>query len=254
MRAPELVPEITFDQLIGRYNLFIKDYSYSQLVPLAQIYIGKVNIARKDYQAARTIFENMITAYPGNKEIGAQAVAGIGSSYILEEDYENAIRTYDRITKEYPLTELGLKAPLLKMRYYLQKNTGAEAKQRAYQEAIGYYDHLISDNKGTRMEYQVLKMKASVYLEIEMYREAVHVFGEILVSFASSPYLSSERIGNLVKTINTIAMTQLKDVDLPISIYSKFIELHPDHPYSKILSSMIVNLEASKQDHPAQSE
>jgi tetratricopeptide (TPR) repeat protein len=245
MREPALVPEITFDELVSEYEKFSVKFPHSHLTPLAQVYIGNVDLSKKDYESARNVFEKIVINYPENKVIGVQAVAGIGSSYALQEDYDNAIRTYDRIIKEYPLSELGFKAPLLKLRYYYKQNK-REAGEQAFRDALSYYDVLITENKGKAVEYRALKMKAALYLEMEMPRDAVNILGEIMTGFSLPGQLSAQQIGNLIKSINTISLVQLKDVDLPIGIYSQFVQAHPENPHAELLKRLVENLRSLK--------
>lgn len=59
------------------------------------------------------------------------------------------------------------------------------------------------------------------------------------MKFPDPQILTPQVMENIVKSINAISMTSLKDFDRPIKIYSDFIEKYPNHPYTPTLKIII---------------
>lgn len=243
---PQSYPTSVFDDLISLYNHFIKVHDQSTLVPSAHLWIGKVYMIKKDYKKAREKFEWMAKQYEGVDNVSVSAVAEIGRTYGLENDLPNVMIIYDRIIKEYPYTDLGMNTPILKAQYLL-KNRKVEESAQAFNNAIQYYKKIIDEYEESAVEFTAMRLLAACYVATEQWQRAVNQFGEVLNVYAKPDYLTIRRTDNILKSINSISVGQLGDISLPINIYQKFIEEHPQHPFNKILEQMIKGLEELKE-------
>jgi len=244
-RDPKIIPEVAFGQIINEYDQFIIDYPKSSLVPVAHILIGRVYIIKKEYEKARNKYEEVVKLYPDKPNIAVEVVADIARTYALEENSAGVISTYKRVILHYPSTQIGMQTPILLTKLYAVRGESART-QEAYNDGIAQYKKLMDDNPNTRIEFDALRSLGTLYLTVGEKRKAVETFGKVLIKFPQREYLTSNRVTTLIKTINTISIVDLKDYDLPVSIYEEFIKAHPDHPFIASFKDIIESVKLLK--------
>jgi len=246
-RDPKTTPDITFDQITARYEKFLQRFSYSRLAPAAYIRIGRVYLFRKNYNRARQEFENVIQKFSDKSSIVVQGLKEIIYSYEKEEDLDNVIKVHQRAKRDYPLTSLGLDAPFLMAKVHAQQKREDLAKKDLF-DAIKHYKQLIQQYPDTPVEFKAQELLARCFFSLQMWREAVNTLGEIFIRFSEPPYLTPSKAKAITKSINTVSVFQLRDADLPISIYQKFMGAHPQHPFNKVLNNIIQELKQIKEN------
>ena len=245
-KDPKATPEISYNVIAKRYKEFTEKYSNSNLNPAAYLFMGRVYMYKKEYQKARDIFEDLIVKYKDKEALVMEAVAEIGRCYALEEDWDNVLNTYQRIIKEYPLTELGIRTPIYIAKFYLDNEKEQEA-QKAFNDAVSYYKKMVQDYPDSPIEFASLRLMATSYIALKQWNDAVDTFGFLLLKYAGPPFMSFENADKIIKSINTISVAQIQNYDQPIRIYSEFIQKYPKHPFSESLAGMIKSFEELQQ-------
>jgi tetratricopeptide (TPR) repeat protein len=244
-KDPKTVPDITFDQIAHKYEVFIKKYPDSNLTSGAHILRGRVFMFKKDYEKAREVFEEVRKNYVDKPAIGAQALAETGRTYALEGDTENVLNTYKTMLNDYPLTNLGLETPLRIAQFHAQ-HKNVEQAAIAFKAAIIHYKKLISENPNSPVEFNALRLIASCYMAQHRWEEAVNIFGEVLIKFPQKEYLNPRSAQTILKSINSLSVLKLNNFDIPLGIYKEFIEKNPRHKLNPSLEKMIQSLELLK--------
>lgn len=245
-RDPKIIPEVTFGKIINEYNQFIKDYPDSTLVPVAHILIGRVYMIKKDYEKARNKYEEVVKLYHDKPTIAVEVVADIGRTYAMEENSTGVINTYKRVIQNYPGTQIGMQTPILLTKLYAVKGDAVRAEE-AFNAGVAQYKKLMEENPDSRIEFDALRSLGTLYLTVNQKRKAVETFGKVLLKFPQRDYMTSNRVTTLIKTINTVSIIDLQDYDLPLSIYSEFIKVHPDHPFNPSFKDIIESLKLLKE-------
>ena len=122
-----------------------------------------------------------------------------------------------------------------------------EKAQAEFNNAIRYYKKLTQENPQSQIEFKALWLIANCFIASKRWQEAVNVLEEVLMKYPEPQYLSMKRVDRLVQSINSVSVAYLKDYDLPINIYQKFIKMHPAHPFNKYLEGTIVDLSDLKE-------
>lgn len=245
LKEPSVVPKATFTDMIQEYEKFIIRFPDSRLVPLTQVLIGRVYMAKEEYVTAREKFEDIIRQYSSREQICVESLLEITQTYILEKDSVNVLRMYERLIAEYPLTEAGLQSPLLIAKFFAEQKDASKA-QEAFNDALIYYKKLASDNPNTLVEFNALRLTANCYAAQKQWKKAVMTFGDILLKFPGEP-MNVVKAKKIVRSINNISIYEMKDYDLPISIYKQFIEKYTQHPLNGTYEAMIRSLESLKE-------
>ncbi len=247
-RDPEATPDTTFEMLERQYEQVIRRFPRSPIAHDAYLVLARVYLLKKDYAQVRSKVDEILKRYPKNKEVDAEALSISGKSYELAGDWPNALKVYESIIENYPLTEMGLMLPLYLGNYYQSKDDKANTV-KAYDNAINHYESLKSVSHDSNVEIVVLRYLANCYLVRGKWTQAVETMGVTLSRSAALKELTLERADLLLRTINTISTVQLKNYGLPISIYEKFITEHPRHALTPALKKMIGALRKLKENN-----
>lgn len=237
-RDPENTPPVVFGALAKDYTQFIeKDFDPASVIA-AQLQLARIYILERDYQAARQSLEKMIASYKDNPDVAVGAIAEIGRTYTIEKKDEEVIACYRRIKNEYPLTALGLIAPLTIYEIYNSKGKKDQAKA-ALNEAIGYYQKFIGEHRGETAGFITQNYLAKAYLASREWESALQLYEGLLAGYADSNYFTPEVSDSLLRAINTLSITKLNDYGRPVKVYENFIAMHPRHPINPLLESII---------------
>lgn len=232
-RNPEVVPDKVFQQIADDYQKVITNFPESKLVPMAHIFLGRVNLAKKDYETARQKFRVVFEKFPDNKVICAEAAAAIGSSYELQNNWSEALKVYEKLKSDYPVTDLGLNVPLYIASFYA-KNGQLVNAQSAYSDAVVYYSQMAADHSDSLVGLKSLQLLSNCYVAQKKWSDAVNVMGKIIMK-----YTAPNVVIPMSKTINAIVLTQIGNYDMAILIYQDFIAKNPDSRLNKPLTEII---------------
>ena len=235
-KDPKAIPDATFNTLIKDYESYGKKYSYSKLVPASEIFLGRVYAIKENYVKAREIYEETFKKNRSNADIAVQALVEIGQTYAAQKDEANLLNTYERILKDYPLTNLGIHIPILKAKLYSQNNHYKQAMQ-SLDEAIEYYKNLIAKHPNSQVEVISLRLLGISYMDKKEWEAGVKTFCDLLLKYPDTQ--NPKNIESIVKTINTISIMQLKNFNIPMDFYNKFITTHPNHPFNKQFTEIL---------------
>ena len=176
---PDAVPDYQFEQIILRYTKIIQSYPKAKLTPWIYLQIGNVYLMRKDFAKARERYLKAIDNYPENQELHAEALAATAQTYERENNGAEALRIYEKIQKEYPLTITGFNMPLYIASYYQRKAELPQAK-KALDRAISYYKNISSQYPNSPLEFNAWKLLATCYFQRENWQEGVETLGKLL--------------------------------------------------------------------------
>lgn len=241
-RDPKAVPDQNFDDLIRQYEKIIKQYPTAPLTPNIYTKIGNIYILRKDYIKARANYQEVLKRYPKKDSLCAEALLQIGNSYAAEQKIETAVKTYQEVQARYPLTLIGLNMPLYISDFYTQRKDLTEAAN-VLKSAVLYYQSLAKDHPNSEIEFEARWLLGTTYFMQQRWEQGIQTLGELLDDFAKTQYLNPRNAENIVKTINTISVLNLKNYDFPVNLYKNFIKKNPKHPLNNYLENHIKGLQ-----------
>ncbi len=245
LKDPKVIPEQTFDEVTKGYEKIIKRYPDSKMIPGIRMLLAHVYYLKKDYEASRAKFNEIIKLYPDNKELQAEALGAIGRTYEAQDNWPGARKVYDRIMADYTSTRTGMGIPIYIANHYKEQNDYQKTMD-AYDRAITHYNTLAAQNPNSPIEYNALRYLSNCYLEQKRWKEGVETLGRILHKYGEPQYMRVQTLDIILKTINTVSVYQLKDYDLPLHIYQEIITENPKHPLSGYFQKMIDALSTLK--------
>jgi len=254
-KDPDVVPKATFDRVIGQYKSVIDRYPESNVIRGVYFLLSQTYVLNGRFDLARDTLNIVMDKYSGNKEMIADAMSRIGRTYELQDDWDEALRIYQNIIDEYPLSSVGIATPIYIANYYRRKNDFQNTMQ-SYDEAIVFYKEISKKHSKTIVGFGAARYLANCYLDQSRWADAINVLGDILFVYSDTEFLNAKVADEMIKTINMIAAFQIKDFKVATSLYQEFINKSPDHPLSKYLTRIIDafnKLEAEKQKSQAAS-
>jgi tetratricopeptide (TPR) repeat protein len=243
---PAAAPTQAFDDVSKQYQKVIAAYPHAKLTPGIYLQIGRVYFLKKDYEQSRAFYLKLQQLFPEEKIPAAKALFHVGLTYEAENKSEQAFQAYEEVLKQYPLTDTGLNMPYYIAKYH-ERLGHREASQTAFRKAISFYKKIVQDHAQSELAFNALRVLASVYLDQKEYEMAVRTLGDTLIEYPDMTLRNPQRADLIIKSINTVAAIQLKDLDLPVSIYEKFLKEYPGHPLTGYLTKTVESLKLLKE-------
>ncbi len=246
IKDPKAVPDTAFYKVVRQYETFLKRFPNSNLAPIANMLLARAYTAKEDYNQARNILSKVIKKYPNNSRIEIKALIEIANTYVLENKWNDAIKTYNIILKKYPYTPIGMRVPMIKAKIYVKANNKQKAKEQI-KNAINYYQNIVNNKKNSIVGLNAILLIASCHESLGQNQETINTLEEALNKFADSNLFTPNMLIGIIKHINTIALAKIGNLDIAINVYNRFIEKHPKHPFNKIFSKVIKQLQQLKK-------
>ncbi|OGX38587.1 MAG: hypothetical protein A3C36_05785 [Omnitrophica WOR_2 bacterium RIFCSPHIGHO2_02_FULL_52_10] len=237
-RDPAVIPDNVFERVIHEYKQIIEKYSYSSHAPDLYIRLGEVHALRRDFAAARELFQSLAGLYPEKKDLLAEAMFKVGETYEAENNWPEAERVYQQVIREYPLTDVGLKTSIYIANYYRGQND-FQGTMTAYEAAMSRYKDIAVQFQDTQVGLSALRHLATCYLDQKRWEEAIAVLGQVIERYAGSSGLNIKDTDMVIKTINIVSAYQIKDYDVAIGLYQDILKRNPGHPLRKYLLKVI---------------
>jgi len=237
-RDPVSAPSQEYDAVEKLYAAVIDDHPETTLLPNIYLQISRLYGMKKEYNKARLVLEECMLRFSDNQKFMPEAIINVAMLYEAEGNEKGVLETFERVKKEYPLTEIGLTTPLNIVNYYTRANKGREASD-ALIEAVAYYKKIARDNRNTKVEFDALRLLVTTYYMDAKWQEAMSTLERILFGFADDKLLKVQRVNLIIKTINTVAVQKLGSFDVAIGLYQRFIDNNPRHGLSTYLKGII---------------
>lgn len=242
-RDPEFTPSVSYADLAKEYERFIEKHPGTPTGALAYLTLSRIRVMERAYDQAHAALEKMLELYSGDPQVAVQALEQKLLIYANENNLKATLDVLGRMQTQYPRTAHGLKAPIVRYNVFLKNKKTVEAGQ-ALADAINYYLSVTAGNTGSEFGLNASLMLAQAYLLQESWEAAIRAWGDILINYGNTGLLDSRQAEDVVRSMNTVAVTKLKSVDAVVAIYGKFMEAYPGHPFNGAIKSMITSLQA----------
>lgn len=127
--------------------------------------LGLIHKMNNRFDLAIGCYNRLLNDY-GNSDYSIKALLELASCYVVLQDYENARKTYQRISALGPENELLSLSKLGELKF-LKKD---------YQGAITDFDNIIARSLDTDYGKSAIYWKARSYMELKNYKDAINSF------------------------------------------------------------------------------
>ena len=160
-----------------------------------------------------------------------------------------AISAYQEILERYPLSNIGLDIPLYIVDYYRRIGENRKAEM-AVKNAIIFYQKMAESSEFSNENLKILRKLATAYVFDEDWVSALKALERLFLEFGEE--LGPKALDGVIKSINSIAVMQLKDYDRAIDIYQKFVQKSPEEALTPKVKEIIRALEQLKKPDDSQ--
>jgi TolA-binding protein len=133
---------------------------------------GEIELNKKNYQSAKTSFEQVVELIDANDNLSHRAYLGLGITLYYLKNYKQAIEYLEMVSNNAPSFEKD------KVNFYLAENFYASGK---YQDAINRYNAVGSEDRD--LYSKALYGKAYSYFNSGKYDQAASLFTELTKKF-----------------------------------------------------------------------
>jgi TolA-binding protein len=144
---------------------------------------GEIELGRKNYQGARSNFEEVLRLKSDGDNIASRAYLGLGTALYYLKNYKEAVNYLSKLSSEKPQFEKN------KVNFYLAENLYASGK---YQDAISRYNLISQEEK--ELYSKALYGKAYANLNAGRYDQAAALFADFIKKFPSDKNAQDARI------------------------------------------------------------
>ena len=199
----------------------------------AHVAIGSLYALQKQYANARQAFGLAIQNYNQYRTLCQSARYAIAKTYEAEQQWDEAVKLYEEIADYYPLTQMGLEAPLYIAAGYT-KHQETELAAKAYESAAHRYAKLIPDLPTPEAALTVKGYLVLAYQQIGEWDDAVTLLEEM----ESAPQQVNRPL--VLLSLGSIYQAKRGDAAKAQALYTKLAEEFPDHPFGKIAKARLL--------------
>ena len=243
---PTVVPGKRFDDVALQYQAIIDKYPSASMIPEIRLQVARVYLLKKDFDRVSEILNAFLQRYASDPELSARAMLLLGNVYEVQQDETKALATYHEIIEKYPLTTTGLNVPFYIADYYTRANQ-ADRVGEALDNAATIYRNLLSMRLTAHEQFFVLRYLGLVYTAQQDWESAFNALGMALQVYGGTKdNIPLEIVLQVVKALNTIAISELKDGGRLVALYHNFIKLYPNHKLNRHLKKVVGGVEELK--------
>jgi tol-pal system protein YbgF len=107
--AFKLLKESRYDEAAAAFTAFLKQYPDHELASNAQYWLGEVHYVKRDFPAALTAFEGVLTGFPAARKL-PDALLKAGYCHYELGHYDLARTALARVTQDFPETTTAVEA------------------------------------------------------------------------------------------------------------------------------------------------
>ncbi len=210
-----MVSSFEFDNAVSKFEKIIEKYPDSQFAINARLRIADLYTVRKSFDKAREVYDQIIALYEKNPELVALSLFKKGKTYELDNNWAQALRTFNVILTKYEKTSHSLSVPLYIARYYV-KNDEEKSAQQAYKAAVNFYQKIADEYKNTKAALLAENLIVRTYIEQRDWNDAVAYIRKLDKKYRLGP--------DTLMVLAKIYQNKLGDVNLAKTTYERILK------------------------------
>lgn len=220
LEDPVSMPAMVVDQAIEQLQQVIARYPGTATAARAQLLIGDVYGARKDFKAAQRELQQVIDTYSTFTPQVIAAYRGLSLTYQQQEQWGKALDTYRALLQRYPLELRTIEIPL--MMVSIAKKHLKDGGDSAFQEAIAHYRGILGKNTSANVAFLARQRLANCYIGSGQWEQAADELEMLVMRYPQRPEVRAWLLG-----LTKISLGRLKTPGRPLAVAKQFAERYP---------------------------
>ena len=220
-KDPASTPPLVFTRALDQLKQVMLRYPGTESAAKAQLMIGEMYVARKEYPAAREEFRRVCDGAPVHIPEVLAAYQAIAITYQKEKDWAQAMETYRALLKRYPLNPNVQNVPIQIIE--LSRRTLPPTTDQAVREAIAHYQSVLSQapRRGA-LDFSAREFLAGCYLKTNQWKEAAQELEALIMT-----YPQRREVALWLKMAEGIYSQRLNEPDRMQDLAGRFAQKYP---------------------------
>jgi tetratricopeptide (TPR) repeat protein len=210
-----------------------EDFPMSSEAPSALLLDANIHLASEDVAKAEEIYKLVVENYQRSEEACAEAEWQLAQIEEARDDWAEASLRYKSITRKYPATMQGMKAPLQVAGGHEARGE-TDAARAAYRRAVEEYKQIAANERRTAMRVLAEDYILQVYTRQEAWQDAI----DHLLTLPDK-YPQYERMRVNYFTAANIYKDELRDREKAIEILNTCIDKYPNSSVARLAEERI---------------
>ena len=237
---PDVAPPAMLSSVEKYYLEILKRYPDTDTAKITRMTLSEFYAVNERYDEAISELDTIIAAEGQNIAMLSRAHYLKGGVYERQDRWDKALEEYVILRDEYAETPVGLQVPLYLGQHYAQEGK-EEAADRAYREAVVFYEQLEKEYSGKMLGYSAANMLREVYGRLKDYENAGRVVENIINNYPSQITFIQQ-----LPFVELIFARALGRPEKAIEIYKNIKEKTMNEELIKLLDEAIASFEAKK--------
>lgn len=233
---PEVSPPRELENVVSSHRNFIKKYPDNVLALKAGFDIASLYTAKKEFENARAQLDAMLKKYGSNAIISSEIITTIGGTYEIEGKWGQALEQYNKVIKEYPLTQAGFSMPMYIAKYY-ERTYQPDRAIAVYHQAIGHYQELADKYSGTPVSLSASLSIVDCYVGLADWASAAKTLEAILRDYKDKINLDA-----LMMNTSLLYLSKIKDEFRAKELLQGLINDYPKSRYAGPAKALLKKL------------
>lgn len=242
---PDVAPPKLIASVENELRTIVNKYSDTNAAMAAHMALSEIYMSNKRYKEALLVLDEIIEKYNKEEDLALLSKARFlkGLAYKELDRWDLALKEFAILKDECVNTPLGLQAPMYVARYYVEQGKATEADAE-FSNAVGFYDKLRTEKKGTLLAYSASNLLVQAYIYLKRYEEAGQVVEDCIVEYPATLTFMQQ-----IPLVESIYLTELKDPNKVMEIFNFILKNTDDEKIKTFVQSRIDTL--SDEDHEA---
>lgn len=235
------------EQTISAFKRIVERFPETVWAARAHVVVGTLYATQAQYEKAREAFRQVLQNYYQYSSLCLSCRLAIAKTYELEQSWEDAIKSYEAIMEQHPMTQMGLEVPLYIARIYAQRGEPEKA-QSAYERAVQIYVKLIPTAPMKEKTLQIKGYLAMAYRRLGQGKKAAELFEELLSvpQGINRPYV--------LLSLGRIYQVNLHDEEKALWAYNQLVQEAPEHPFAQVAKRQLEEMKDAKNPAAPQAQ
>lgn len=235
MINPRIANKADYDAAIAAYEVIIRKYyapnkTIESVKKQSYIAAAQLWLLQGEVQAAISVYDRFLTAFPDDKNLGAFVHFANAQSNERIYNLPKAISEYQTLIDDFG----DIKDPLkpnanvltlpLKVARLKRSQSSVSNGHNSYGKAIAYYRSVIKQHSATPAAYGASYYLASIYSDQKQWSKAVNILRQIVRA-----YPDRDEIPNILFSIGNIYLTGLHNPTEASRIFDRLLQKYPGH-------------------------
>ena len=238
VKSPQTAAPEQYAKAIQAFQLVAQKTPGTIWAARAHVAVGSLYALEKQYDQARQAYTLVLQNYNPYKDLCLGTRVAVAKTYEIEQNWDEAIKTYRDIAEYHPWTVPGLEA-LLYVPWLQAHHGSADEATKGYEWAVRQYTQLLLDAPNPETAIQVKARLVLAYQRLGQWDNVTKTLEEL----RETPGVTNRPL--VLLTLGAVYQTKLSNPEKAEGAYTELVKEFPAHPFSKAAKAQLERMGVS---------